>query len=114
MGVPVANQDRAVSFYTEKLGFTILIDHEYDGKQRWIELKVPGAETAVVLFTPDGHESRVGTFVNTAFEVDSVERTYRELKEKGVEFTGGPSREDWGSFVIMKDSEGNMFCLSGK
>jgi catechol 2,3-dioxygenase-like lactoylglutathione lyase family enzyme len=114
LGIPVINQDRALAFYTEKLGFSVLTDQEFDGKQRWIELKVPGAETGVVLFTPDGHENRVGTFVNTALEADSVERTFHDLKEKGVEFMGTPKKEEWGSFVIMKDSEGNMLCLSGK
>src|SRR5262249_38629424 len=112
LGIPVANQERALAFYTERLGFTVLTDQEFDGKQRWIELKVPGADTGVALFTPDGHESRVGTFVNTAFETDSVEKTFQELRERGVEFLGTPKKEAWGTFVIMKDSEGNMLCLS--
>lgn len=114
LGIPVANQERALSFYTDKLGFSVLTDQEFSEKQRWIELKVPGADTGVVLFTPDGQEDRVGTFVNTAFESDSVEKTYRELLEKGVEFMGPPRKEDWGSFVLMKDSEGNTICISGR
>ncbi|MGE0632479.1 MAG: VOC family protein [Pseudobdellovibrionaceae bacterium] len=76
------------------------------------QLKVPGADTGTALFTPDGHESRVGTFINTAFEVDNIARTYKELSEKGVEFLGPIQKEDWGSFAIMKDSEGNTICIS--
>lgn len=68
IGIPVLDQDRALSFYTEKLGFRILTDQQFSENQRWIELSIPGAETGVVLFTPDGHESRVGTFVNTSWE----------------------------------------------
>jgi predicted enzyme related to lactoylglutathione lyase len=114
LGIPVANQERALEFYTNKLGFSVLTDQEFSEKQRWIELRVPGAETGVVLFTPDGHEDRVGTFVNTALETDSVEKTYKELCERGVEFVSPPQKEGWGAFAIMKDSEGNTLCLSGK
>lgn len=113
LGIPVANQDRALAFYTEKLGLTVLTDREFTEKQRWIELKIPGADTGLALFTPDGLENQVGTFLNTAFETASVERTYRELSEKGVEFLGPPTKESWGSYVLMKDSEGNTICLSG-
>jgi catechol 2,3-dioxygenase-like lactoylglutathione lyase family enzyme len=59
IGIPVRNQDAQLKFYTEKLGFQILTDQPL-GKQRWIELKIPRAETAIVLFTPEGHEDRVG------------------------------------------------------
>ncbi|MEY2526674.1 MAG: hypothetical protein QOE73_1445, partial [Verrucomicrobiota bacterium] len=37
VSVPVADQDRALDFYTEKLGFTIITDQPFDDKQRWIE-----------------------------------------------------------------------------
>ena len=51
VSVPVADQNRALDFYTEKLGFTIITDQPFDEKQRWIELRIPKAETRVVLFT---------------------------------------------------------------
>ncbi len=94
------------------LGFSLLTEQDFNEKQRWIELKVPGADTGVALFTPDGHENRVGTFLNTAFEVDNLSKTYQQLAEKGVEFLGPVKKEDWGSFAIMKDSEGNTICVS--
>ena len=49
IGIPVRNQDAQLKFYTEKLGFQILTDQPL-GQQRWIELKIPRAETAVVLW----------------------------------------------------------------
>ncbi len=64
ISVPVNDQDRALAFYTEKLGFTIITDQPFDEHQRWIELRIPKAETRVVLFTPDGDKARVGTFMN--------------------------------------------------
>ena len=112
VNLPVSDQDRALDFYTDKLGFSILTDQPFDDKQRWIELKPPKAETRVVLFTPEGHEDRIGTFSNVVFNCDDIDRTYKELKAKGVEFLGEPQKQSWGSFVLFKDPDGNTFCLS--
>lgn len=114
IGIPVSDQDRALGFYTQKLGFRILTDQEFTPAQRWIELSIPGAETGVALFTPEGQQDRVGTFVNTSWEVDNVEKTYADLLSKGVEFTAPPAKQPWGTSVIMKDSENNMIVLSSK
>ncbi len=62
VSISVRDQDRALQFYTEALGCTICTDQPFDDKQRWIELKFPGADTRVVLFTPDGQEDRIGDF----------------------------------------------------
>lgn len=112
IGVPVKDQDRALSFYTEKLGFNIRTDAPFDEKQRWIELSLPGARTGVTLFTPAGHESRIGEMVNTSWAVDDIDKTYADLVSKGVEFDGPPEKQPWGSFLKMRDSEGNMIVLS--
>jgi predicted enzyme related to lactoylglutathione lyase len=114
LGIPVRDQDRALRFYTEKLGFRILTDQEFNEKQRWIELSIPGAETGIVLFTPEGHEDRIGTFVNTSWEVDNLEKTYEELVGRGVEFNGPPEKQPWGKFAILKDSEGNQIVLGSR
>ena len=114
LGIPVRDQEQALKFYTEKLGFRVLTDQQFSEKQRWIELTIPGADTGVVLFTPEGHEDRIGTFVNTSWEVDNVEKTYADLQAKGVEFAGAPQKQPWGTFVIMKDSEGNQIVLSSR
>ena len=67
VSVPVADQDRSLKFFTDKLGFAVATDQPFEGKQRWIELRIPGAETRLVLFTPDGHEDRIGGFTNRPF-----------------------------------------------
>lgn len=113
VSIPVKNQDRALKFYTEKLGFKLLLDAPFaEGKQRWIELEIPGADTQVVLFTPEGHEDRIGTFSNIVFSSKDIEKTYKELVKKGVEFTEPLTKESWGTFALFKDLEGNVFCLS--
>src|SRR3979490_2022292 len=68
VSIPVRDQNRALDFYTEKLGFTIITDQPFDEKQRWIELRVPKAETRVVLFTAEGEEKRIGTFMTMSYE----------------------------------------------
>lgn len=112
VSIPVADQNRALDFYTDKLGFTIITDQPFDEKQRWIELRVPKAETRVVLFTSDADKNRIGTFMNMSYSCDDIEETYKTLKGRGVEFEGPPQKQPWGTYAIFKDSEGNSFVVS--
>ena len=112
-GIPTRDQDAAVAFYTEKLGFKVVTDQPM-GAQRWIELRLGTSDTRVVLFTPDGQQDRVGTFFNGAFACDSVEKTYEELSARGVEFVGPPQKQPWGTFAKFKDPDGNEFVLSSR
>jgi predicted enzyme related to lactoylglutathione lyase len=114
VSIPVKDQDQALDFYTKKLGFTIMTDQPFDGKQRWIELGVPGGETKVVLFTPDGQQDRIGSFSNVVFLSDDVEKTYKELSARGVEFQQPPVKASWGTSSVFKDQDGNLFALSSK
>ena len=111
MSIPVADQQRALKFYTEKLGFKVATDQPMGPGKRWIELRIGKAETRVVLFTMDGEEGRIGTRMNGSLACDDVDATYRQLSERGVEFEGPPQKQPWGSFLIMKDSEGNRIVL---
>src|SRR5437764_13037107 len=95
VSIPVRDQNRALDFYTDRLGFTIITDQPFDEKQRWIELRIPKAETRVVLFTPEGDEKRIGSFMNVSYTCDDIEKTYAELKKRGVEFEGPPQKQPW-------------------
>jgi predicted enzyme related to lactoylglutathione lyase len=112
--IPVSDQNRALDFYTKKLGFQIVTDQPFDGSQRWIELSIPGAKTGLTLFTPKGHEDRVGSFTGISFECDDVQKTYEDLVAKGVEFAMPPKTEQWGTSAILKDVDGNQFVLSSR
>ncbi len=113
-GIPVHNQDVSLKFYTEKLGFKVVTDQPFTDKQRWIELLIPGAETGLALFTPEGHENRIGTFQSISFWCDDVFATAKVLKSKGVTFAVEPKTEVWGSTAIFKDPDGNQFVISSK
>ena len=112
-GIPVRDQDRALKFWTEKMGFQVETDQPL-GPQRWIELSIRSSQTGIVLFTPDGQEDRIGTFFNGSFACDDVDATWRQLSAKGVEFVRPPKKEEWGTSAIFKDSEGNQFVLSSR
>ena len=114
VSIPTRDQDRALAFYTEKLGFRVLTDqpHGDASSPRWIELRIGTSDTRFVLFTMSGQE--VGGQFHGALACDNVERTYEELKNRGVEFVSPPKKEPWGTFAIMKDADGNQFVLSPK
>ena len=86
--------------------------NEQSKKQRWIELRVPKAETRVVLFTAEGDEKRIGSFMNMSYACDDIDKTYKELSARGVEFEGPPQKQPWGTYAMFNDSEGNRFVVS--
>jgi predicted enzyme related to lactoylglutathione lyase len=110
--IPVRDQDKALEFYTKKLGLKVVTDSLFDGKQRWIELAIPRAETKLVLWTGEGQDKMIGGFMNVAFCAEDVIATAKEMKEKGVEFVQEPKKADWGTAAIFKDVDGNTFVLS--
>ena len=113
-GIPVRDQDASLKFYTEKLGFKVVTDQPISETQRWIELLIPGAETGLALFTPEGHEDRIGQFQSLSFWCDDVFATAKVLQSKGVEFAAEPKAEVWGTMAIFKDIDGNRFVLGTK
>ena len=113
VGVPTRDQDRALAFWTDKMGFQVMTDQPM-GDQRWIELSIPGAQTGIVLFTPDGHQDRIGSFFNGSFACDDVDYSYRQLSERGVVFRGPPEKQPWGHYAVFEDPDGNSFVLSSR
>src|SRR5215469_214186 len=112
VNIPVRDQDVALKFYTESIGMKVVTDQPFTPQQRWIELMIPGADTGVALFTPEGHEKRIGEFQSTSFWCEGVFATADALKKKGVGFTKEPATESWGSAAVFKDPDGNQFVLS--
>ena len=113
--IPVRNQDTALKFYTEKLGFKVATNQYFgEGKQRWIELLIPGAESRLALFTPEGFENRIGGFQPVTFRCDDVYATAEGLKSRGVKLASEPKKEVWGTMAKFRDPDGNEFVFSSK
>lgn len=112
--VPAEDQDRLLEFFTEKLGFAVATDQPFTDDQRWIELRIPGAETRLVLFSMNKEMDPEGKMTGVSFLADDVRSTYEELTSRGVEFVQEPSDADWGSAAVFKDPEGNLYVLSSR
>jgi catechol 2,3-dioxygenase-like lactoylglutathione lyase family enzyme len=114
ISIPVRDQDESLKFYTSKMGFKIATDQPFGNGQRWIELRIPGSDTALALFTPPGHEDRIGGFQPVTFWCDDVFATAEMLKSKGVQLAAEPKKEVWGTMAKFKDPDGNEFVFSSR
>ena len=114
VSIPVRDQDAALKFFTEKLGFKVTTDQPMTETQRWIELMSPGADLGLALFTPEGHENPIGEFQSVSFWCDDVFATAKVLKSKGVQFEVEPKTEVWGTTAMFRDADGNKFVLSSR
>lgn len=114
ISIPVRDQDAALTFYTEKLGFRVQTDQPFGPGQRWIEIAIQGADTGLALFTPPGHEDRIGSFQPISFWCDDVFATAEMLAKKGVTIVKPAKKETWGTSAIFADQDGNQFVLSSR
>jgi catechol 2,3-dioxygenase-like lactoylglutathione lyase family enzyme len=114
VSIPTTDQDRALKFWTEKIGCRLLTDQPFDDTQRWIELRIGSSDTRLVLFRFDEQGMKPGSAFNGALACDNVARTYDELVARGVEFESAPQQQPWGTFAIFKDPDDNQFVLSSQ
>ena len=114
VSIPVRNQDASLKFYTEKMGFKVATDQHFGPRQRWIELLIPGSDANIALFTPEGHENRIGGFQPVTFWCDDVFATAKVLQSRGVELEAEPKKEIWGTMAKFKDPDGNVFVFSSR
>jgi predicted enzyme related to lactoylglutathione lyase len=114
--LPVFDQDRAKAFYLDHLQCRVVADQPMgpDG-WRWIELGLPGAETALhFLRRQDATPSAEPVLVLVDKD---VEATVRKLKGQGVEIITEPQPAPWQPGRLMaafRDSEGNHLMLSSQ
>jgi predicted enzyme related to lactoylglutathione lyase len=120
--VYVSDQDKALDFYVNKLGFEKRADNPMGpGAPRWIEVAPPGAQTAILLYKPtqsmpgastyERALSSIGTMTTFIFNVDDMQATCRELESRGVEFAEKPRKQPYGWWATIKDADGNMIGL---
>ena len=82
--VPVSDQDAAITFYTDKLGFSVVADVPFGDGDRWVEVAPPGGGTALALVPPRG-DFEAGRMTGIAFESPDPRADHAELKGKGVD-----------------------------
>ena len=114
--LPVFDQDRAKAFYIAHLDCAVAADQQMgEGGWRWIELKLPGAETTLhFLRRPDDAPAAEPVLVLVD---DNVKATTAALKAGGVKIITEPQAAPWepGRVVAeFRDSEGNRIVIASK
>jgi predicted enzyme related to lactoylglutathione lyase len=105
----VKDVDRAIDFYTKKLGWEKTMDEPMGDDGRWVTVAPRGSQTSLSLM--DGEPEKVGGFTGIVIEVDDVFAAHKELSGNGIEFESEPSLMPWGGWAQFKDSEGNRLGL---
>ena len=117
--VPVDDQDKALRFYTEVLGFAPKHDIPMGGA-RWNTVVSPeNPDGTELVLEPDGHpavkpfkEALVADGIPfTAFEVDDVAAEYERLRGLGVRFTREPTRMGQVTTAVLDDTCGNLIQI---
>jgi len=124
----VHDQDEALAFYTEKLGFEVREDVTMPemGNFRWLTVAPAGEEgVSIVLMAIPGapvfdEESQElvkkaiakGLATAVFFTTDDIHADYETLKARGVEFTEPPEERPYGIDCGFRDPSGNHFRLS--
>src|ERR687887_2137871 len=91
--VLVKNQDKALDFYVNTLGFEKRDDSPMGEGSRWIVVAPRGRETGLALLRPQDVQQpsdKVGGPTGISFVTGDINRTYEELSRKGVQFTSPP------------------------
>jgi lactoylglutathione lyase len=111
----VTDQDRAKDFYINKLGFEMHDDQPMGPDSRWVSVAPKGAQTEVILYKMDQnwehYKQIMGKSQALTFNVPDMNATYAELKAKGVQFTGEPDKQEWGTFATIVDPDDNKLLL---
>ncbi|HEV3093291.1 MAG TPA: VOC family protein [Solirubrobacteraceae bacterium] len=82
--VPVSDQDAAIAFYTEKLGFEKRSDTPFGNGDRWVEVGPAGHTTTIALVPPQEGEE-VGIATRVAFSTTDIEADHADLQARGVD-----------------------------
>ena len=109
--ITVNDQDKALEFYRDKLGFQVTTDQPDGQGGRWLELTPPSGGTHVVIYPPFPGQ-RAGGFSNILFSSKDVKKTFEELSSRGVEISVPLTEQPWGTFFQFKDRDGNEFLVS--
>jgi uncharacterized glyoxalase superfamily protein PhnB len=116
--VLVDDQDAAMAFYRERLGFVLAEDLPF-GDQRWVTLRAPDDSTLSIslnLAKSPAEKALVGRQTGStplfAIDTDDCLRDYRRMKAAGVKFDGEPTVQPYGTGVTLQDLYGNRIYMN--
>ncbi|MBX3013678.1 MAG: VOC family protein [Caldilineaceae bacterium] len=119
--VSIDDYDKALAFYTDKLGFLKKHDIDLGGGARWITVVSPAEPNGTeVLLEPNAEYPAMKALKAdlvrdgipfTAFQVDDLYAEYERLQAVGVEFTMEPTNMGTTIIAILDDTCGNLIQL---
>jgi catechol 2,3-dioxygenase-like lactoylglutathione lyase family enzyme len=110
--IPVSDQDKAIDFYVEKLGFEKRGDTPFGDGDRWVEVAPAGADTVIALVQPR-EQDPVGVMIPLGFNSTDVDADHADLKAKGVDVDEEVSRmgDPVPPMFWFRDQDGNTLMV---
>ncbi len=113
ISVGVSDQDKALDFYVNKLGFEKISDQPMSETERWLEVAPAGGETHLMLGLRNQSGGDKTGFTGFILNTNNMEETCQTLKARGVTLSKEPSTESWGKWAQFTDLDGNEFGIWG-
>jgi catechol 2,3-dioxygenase-like lactoylglutathione lyase family enzyme len=107
--IPVADQDRALAFYRDVLGFEVRADASFDGG-RWLVVAPAGGAVDFTLHPPFPGQAAPGWQQGLVAHTDDIAGVVAALRAAGVD-AGEPEQVGWGLQTQFSDPDGNGFVL---
>ena len=108
IGVNVTNQDDAIEFYVDALGFEKRLDATINPTMRWIEVAPPGATTSIALIAIDGPPAATAE-TGVRFTVPDAEAEHAAMRARGVNVGDVLRWEGVPPMYTFDDPDGNRF-----
>ncbi|MFL5757562.1 MAG: VOC family protein [Chloroflexota bacterium] len=109
IGIPVADQDRALEFYVGTLGFEKRIDAEFAPGRRWVEVAPPDAATSIALIGVPGSEA-AGVETQIRLATPDAATYHQALRAQGVDVDAEIMRAPIPMF-LFRDPDGNSLVI---
>jgi catechol 2,3-dioxygenase-like lactoylglutathione lyase family enzyme len=107
--VAVKDQEQALAWFTEKLGFVKRVDRLGPGI-RFLTVS-PQNQPDLQVILASWFPEHIGKNPTAVLYTDDCRKTYDDLKGRGVEFTESPERKPFGLQAVFKDLHGNSYAL---
>jgi catechol 2,3-dioxygenase-like lactoylglutathione lyase family enzyme len=113
--IPVSDQDRAIDFYVNKLGFEKRTDVPFGNGHRWVEVAPGGAVTTIALAPPPEGKPTGNRETGIGLQTDDIDAYHAELKANGVDVDTEVSRmgDPVPPLFWLRDPEGNILMVVG-
>jgi lactoylglutathione lyase len=112
VGITVTDQDQALAFYVDTLGFEKRLDAPISPDMRWIEVAPPGAATSIALNAGvEGAGQAAGTDTGIRFMVPDAEAEHATMRELGVAVSDVMRWPGVPLMYTVVDPDGNRFYV---